>query len=217
MYTGGVRRQSFPLFLFFGFFLSISNPAHAIKTASSFDINYCDTNLSLTTLQVGNTLATPLVRSLSSSTGFEVDYNVALFDYRTVASMSFMQYESSNLGPIPLSRIAFGASYNFIRVNGQRVLLDNGVESKVWGVSPSVEVSLGLTKLSIQDPSNKQFNFSAALLDVLPRLIVEIPVNTTIILMLRGGYQFSFGGSDQFFKIGYTGTTIDLGFRLTTL
>lgn len=185
-------------------------------TASSFDLSYGLTSLSLTTGQVGS-VSPPLVRTISSQTGFEVDYNVAMFDYKTVATMSFMQYASSSLGQMPISRVSLGASYHFVRVNGQRVLLDNGVEGKVWGISPAFEVTLGLNKLSVTDPNNPGFNFTAALVDVLPRLLLEIPMSSSFLLLIRGGYMFSISNSGQLFNIKYGGSTINIGFRLTTL
>jgi len=185
-------------------------------TASSFDLSYGITSLSLTTGQTGSVLPT-IVRTVSSQTGFEVDYNVALFDYKTVATMSFMQYATSSLGQMPISRVSMGASYHFVRVNGQRVLLENGVEGKVWGISPAVEVTLGLNKLSINDPGNPGYNFTAALVDVLPRLLLEIPMSSSFLLLIRGGYMFSLTNSGSLFNIKYGGSTINVGFRLTTL
>lgn len=192
-----------------------SGNALAIKTASSFDVSYGVTNLSLTTAQAGS--STSLLRTISSQTGLEVDYNVALFDYKTVATMSFMQYLTSSLGQAPLSRVSLGVSYHFIRVNGQRVVLDNGVEGKVWGISPAIELTFGLNKLSINDVDRPDFNFTAAMMDLMPRLILEIPMSSSLLLLVRGGYLFSIGGDGSLFKIGYSGYAINVGFRLTTL
>ncbi len=210
MYTRGVR---FPIIILI---LLFSENAFAIKTASSFDVSYGLTSLSLVTTQ-NTSVAVPLTRTISSQTGFEVDYNVALFDYKTVASMSFMQYMSSSLGSVPLSRVALGASYHFIRVNGQRVLLDNGVEGKVWGISPAMEISFGLNKLSTNDLNNPDYNFTAAMFDILPRLLLEIPLSSSTLLLIRGGYLFSLGGDGAIFKVSYSGFAFNVGFRLTTL
>lgn len=193
-----------------------SSSAHAIKTASSFDLSYGITSLSLTTVEV-NSRQVPLVRTLNSSSGFEVDYNVALFDYKTVATMSFMQYANSTLGQMSVSRVSMGVSYHFIRVNGQRILLDNGVEGKIWGISPAIEFTAGINKLSINDEKNPSFNFTAALIDFLPRVLIEIPMSSSFLLLIRGGYLFSMGNSSQLFNIKYSGSTINIGFRLTTL
>ena len=185
-------------------------------TASSFDLSYGVADLSLTTGQTGS-VQPALVRTISSQSGFEVDYNVAIFDFKTVLTMSFMEYASSSLGQMPISRVALGASYHFIRVNGQRVLFDNGVESKIWGISPAIELTLGLNKLSINDAGNPGFNFTAALVDLLPRVLLEIPLSSSFLLLIRGGYMFSVSNSGQLFNIKYGGSTINVGFRLTTL
>jgi len=185
-------------------------------TASSFDVSYGITSLSVNTAQAAQT-GPSLLRTVSSQTGFEVSYNVAMFDYKTVLTMSFMQFETSSLGQIPISRLALGASYHFIRVNGQRTLLDNGVEGKVWGVSPAIECNIGLNKLSINDPANQGYNFTAAMIDVLPRLLLEIPLSSSFLLLLRGGYMASLTNSGKIFNVSYSGTVFDVGFRLTTL
>lgn len=197
-------------------FLLHCNSAFAIKTSSSFDMSYGITSISLSTVQTGSAQA-PILRTISSQTGFEIDYSVALFDYKTVATMSFMQYASSSLGQIPMSRIGLGASYHFLRVNGQRIILENGVEAKIWGVSPAIEVTLGINKLSINDPGNPSFNFTASFMDLLPRMVFEIPMSSTFLLLLRTGYIFSIGGSNDFFTVKYDGFTMNIGFRLTTL
>lgn len=174
------------------------------------------TSVSLSTMQI-NTNQSPLVRTISSQSGFEVDYNVAMFDYKTVATMSFMQYASSSLGQMPISRVGLGVSYHFVRVNGQRNVLDNGVEAKVWGISPAIELTVGLNKLSVNDESNLNYNFTASFIDLLPRLLLEIPLSSSFLLLVRGGYLMSLGGSSQLFNIKYGGSTINVGFRLTTL
>ena len=131
--------------------------------------------------------------------------------------MSFMQFLSSTIGQVPVSRVSMGVSYHFIRVNGQRVLLDNGVEGKIWGISPAIELTLGLNKLSINDPGNPDYNFTASMTDLLPRVLLEIPMSTSFLLLIRGGYMFSLSGDGTLFKISYSGLVINVGIRLTTI
>lgn len=158
--------------------------------------------------------SSPISRGLNSSTGFQIDYNVAMFDYRTVATLSFMQFQSSNLGDVPLSRLAIGASYHFFRVNGQRVIMDTDVESKIWGVSPAIEVTLGVNKLSINDSEN--FQFTSSLIDLTPRILVEIPVSSNILLMLRGGYYLTLMSGTEPYRITLSGMVLNAGIKLTT-
>ena len=191
--------------------------AHAIKTASSFDASWAYVpGLGITATEV----ATGFVnneRTLSSKSGFQIDYNVALFDYRTVVSFSFLELLTSNLGEIPISRLSIGASYHFLRVNGQRVLLDNQVESRVWGISPAIELSLGITKVTIKDPNVANFNFAASLLDVMPRLLIEVPITSSFLLMLRAGPYLTLKGANTVYDIKMKGLIINVGFKLTTL
>ncbi len=193
--------------------LFFSSKAHAIKTASSFDLSYGIAAYTVNAFDSSGQLAE--TRTLSSKTGFQIDYNVALFDYRTVASLSFSQFQTSNIGDVPLTRLAIGGSYHFIRVNGQRLILDNEVESKVWGISPAIEMTLGINKLSIND--TEDFQFTSSLVDATPKLSVEIPVSSKILLILKGGYFLTLFSSSSPFKINLSGPVFNLGFKLTTL
>ncbi len=195
------------------FLLFSSMDAQAIKTASSFDLSYGLAGYTVDAFDSTGALAES--RTLSSKTGFQIDYNVALFDYRTVASLSFSQFQTSNIGEIPLTRLAIGGSYHFIRVNGQRLILDSDVESKVWGISPAVEVTFGINKLSINDTAD--FQFTSSLFDMTPKLSVEIPVTSKILLILKGGYFLTLFSSASPFKINVSGSVFNLGFKLTTL
>ncbi len=186
--------------------------AQAIKTASSFDVSYGMAQLNVDAFDSSGNLADS--RGLNSMTGFQIDYNVAMFDYRTVATLSFMQFQTSNIGDVPLSRLALGASYHFFRVNGQRVIMDTDVESKVWGVSPALEVTLGVNKLSINDSVN--FQFTSSLVDLTPRILVEVPVTSNILLMLRGGYFMTLLSGSVPYKINLSGMVLNAGIKLTT-
>jgi hypothetical protein len=189
-----------------------TSSAHAIKTASSFDVSYGLAQLTVDAFDSSGALAES--RGLNSSTGFQIDYNVALFDYRTVATVSFLQFQTSNLGNVPLSRMALGASYHFFRVNGQRVIMDTDVESKIWGVSPALEVTLGVNKLSIND--SKNFQFTSSLIDLTPRILVEVPLTSNVLLMLRAGYFLTLMSGTSPYKINLSGLVLNAGIKLTT-
>ncbi len=193
-------------------FLFATIPAHAIKTASSFDVSYGMAQLTVDAYDSSGNLAES--RGLNSSTGFQIDYNVAMFDYRTVATLSFLQFQTSNIGNAPLSRLALGASYHFFRVNGQRVIMDTDVESKIWGVSPALEVTLGVNKLSINDSAN--FQFTSSLIDLTPRLLVEVPVTSNLLLMLRVGYFMTLMSGSVPYEIKLSGLVVNAGIKLTT-
>lgn len=197
--------------------LLLAPRAHALKTASSFDVSWGAANLTLNAYDL-STGTLSKTRTLTSYTGVQIDYNVALFDYRTVATISFSQFESSNLGSTPFSRVAIGASYHFFRINGQRVIFDSDVESKVWGISPAFELSLGLNKLSIKDPEDANFDFTASQIDILPRVLIEVPVSSNFLLMLRGGYYGTLSSpKGQAFDIKTSGFIFNIGVKLTTL
>ncbi len=187
-------------------------------TAASFDANYCFTSLSAASGS-SSTSTNLNHRTLTSSTGYEIDYNVALFDFRTVATLSFSQFLTSNLGQTPLTRVALGAAYHFIRMNGERVILDNQVESKAWGISPAVELNFGFTSFSPSDTGAGGLGqFSASLLDMKPGVLVEIPFNPNFLILLRGSYlsSLSLFGSGGY-TINYSGYIFSIGVKLTTL
>jgi hypothetical protein len=190
--------------------------AHAIKTASSFDLSWAVAQLNLTATPIAQkTEAVP--KHLNSSTGIQLDYNVAVFDYRTVATFSFTQFQTSTLGTAPISRIGVGLSYHLFRINGQRVILDNQVEGKVWGVSPALELSVGVTKLSVKDENDSNFDFTAGLIDAIPRILIEIPLSSNFLLMVRAGTYMTLKGSSPNYTIKLSGSVFNLGFKLTTL
>jgi hypothetical protein len=187
-----------------------------MKTASSFDVSWASTNLTLDAYTNGSTTPSK-TRTLSSLTGLQIDYDVALFDLRTVVSASFAQFMTSNLGSAPFNRVSLGVSYHFLRVNGQRVVMDNEVEGKIWGISPALELSLGVNKLSIKDPSDANFDFTSSLVDFMPRLLIEIPLSSNYLLLLRGGYYTTLSTNGQFYDIKAHGMVLSLGLKLTTL
>jgi hypothetical protein len=191
----------------------LGGTAQAMSTAASFDLSYGILNLGIKTYDLNGTLSRQ--RTLTSNSVFQIDYNVALFDYKTVATLSFMQVVKSNLGDFPYTRIGIGASYHFIRVNGQRVMLDNQVEGKIWGISPALELTLGLSVLSVNDPTANNLEFTASKIDAIPRLLVEIPAGPSFLIMLRAGFITSLVGGGLF-GVKYTGSVFNIGVKLTT-
>ena len=187
-----------------------------MKTASSFDVSWANANLTLDAYTSGSSTPSKS-RTLSSPTGIQIDYDVALFDLRTVVSASFAQFMTSNLGSTPFNRVSLGVAYHLLRVNGQRVLMDNEVEGKVWGISPAIEFSLGVNKLSIKDPSDANFDFTSSLIDFMPRLLVEVPLSSNYLLLIRGGYYTTLSTNGLFYDIKAHGMVLSLGLKLTTL
>lgn len=198
---------------------AFSNNSHsAVQTSSSFDINYALAGLTISGQKTDDS-ARLYDRSMFSLSGFELNYNVALYDYSTVAFISFYQLMSSSMNtPMPLGRIALGAVYHPFRMNGQRIVLDNQVEGKSWGISTAIELSVGITRLSIEDPELAQTQFTTALIDLLPRLLFEIPITPRFLLILRGGYfvPFIYKNKEASFQVYYQGYTFSVGGKLAS-
>jgi hypothetical protein len=214
MHTKGVRNIVFTLFVLWVSPL-FSPSAQAMNTASSFDLSWAYTSLKLDGL-VDN--ASTVQRSLNSPTGLQIDYNIAMFDLKTVGTISFTQFATSNIGSRPLTRLSFGGSYHFLRMNGQRMILDNQVEAKSWGISPAFELTIGLSYLSINDPDNSNFVFTTSKIDVSPRLLIEIPASPSFLIVVRVGIlkSLSSGGGASRYDVNYGGLIANLGFKLTT-
>jgi hypothetical protein len=92
--------------------------------------------------------------------------------------------------------------------------MDTDVESKIWGVSPALEVTLGVNKLSINDTAN--FQFTSSLIDLTPRILVEVPLTSNILLMLRAGYFLTLMSGTAPYKIDLSGMVLNAGIKLTT-
>ena len=45
----------------------------------------------------------------------------------------------------------------------------------MWGISPALELTLGLSVLSVKDPPRINLQFTASKIDMIPRLLIEIP------------------------------------------
>lgn len=189
-----------------------------MKTSSSFDASLAIANLSLSGTSKVNA-AKIYERTLFSFTGFELSYNVALYDYSSTAFVSFYQLASSSMKtPIPFGRLAIGGSYHFIRMNGQRIVLDNQVEGRSWGVSPALELSVGLTRLTVEDPDRSNTQFTTAVIDMFPRLLFEIPLTPSFLLMVRAGYFFPivYKNASAEYDIYYSGYSFMVGGKLAT-
>jgi hypothetical protein len=193
----------------------VPSSAHALSTAASFDLSWGLANITINSFNASNSSLLKS-RTLSTQTVFQIDYNVAMFDYKTVATLSFTQVAKSNLGDLPLTRIGLGASYHFLRVNGQRVVLDNQVEGKIWGISPAIELTGGLTVLSVKDPADRNNDFTASMIDLAPKLLVEIPASSSFLITLRAGYLVKVVGGG-IFNVKYSGSVFTIGVKLTTL
>ncbi len=201
------------ILLFFAL-LGFCPRAEAVKTASSFDLNYAVGSLGMKAYD-GTTGVLSANRTLTSYSGIEADYNVAIFDYRTVITVSFTQFENSNVGQIPFTRFAVGGSYHFFRINGQRVIMDSQVESKSWGVSPALELTIGMTKLSIND--SVSFHPTVSIMDALPRIVIEVPGSHSFLFLFKVGSYMTVSGKNQQYNFQVSGLIMTFGFKLTTL
>lgn len=211
-----LTRDFFALILPLSLFVIHTVQSAELKLGSSLDIGPAMASLALNVTGQG---VSEYSRTLSTFSGINVNYQVIFFNLNAIASVEFTQFQDSNLGSLPLTRLGLGFAYYPLKLNGQRMIMDNGVEAKSWGVTPGIELGIGLNKLSIKDPAPPSgvADFSASLADITPRLVVEIPISPSVVIVARGGYFVALPlSSEGTYKIGLTGMMASLNLRLST-
>ena len=155
-------------------------------------------------------------RTLQSGSTVEANYNLNFSGASTAFQVSFFEIVDSEMGYLPLTRIAAGFRYYPVGLNGGKIILDNGARGRLWRASPFGSVNFGFTNISIRDPVG---SFNAFILDALVKVGVEIPVATDWVLLGQFGYLMSVLGSDETDiekSIDYGGIIVLGGLRLTS-
>lgn len=151
-------------------------------------------------------------KKLTSSAAFEFNYNLVQESLNFAYCFSFYEIFKSDEGDLSFSRFAIGGKYYPTGLNGQRLILDNEVEAKLWKASPYVGLFFGISNTSV-----KEYNASA--FDLTPRLGVEIPATAKLIMLAQFEFFSSLaqGGSSSGAKsFSYTGFGALIGIRVTS-
>lgn len=201
-----VPKMFYPVLLLL---LFATKPAQALYLTSDFDSNigYSSINVS-----VGENFQ----RTLDSTSTLEMNYNINFSGANSAAQISFFEILDSQMGYLPLTRLAMGFRYFPFGLNGAKNILDNGAQGKLWRASPFFAANAGFTNISIRDPVG---SFNAFVVDGLFKVGVEIPVATDWLILGQFGYLMSLIGesdSNPDSTVSYGGIIMLAGVKLTT-
>ncbi len=165
-------------------------------------VSTVDVNVGLSSL---NVKAENYSKTLASTSAMEINYVLKHAVASAAYVISFTEMFRGNGKDLPYSLLSFGARYYTSGFNGSRLLLDQGVSAKVWRATPFIGLHVGMANVSIDD-------FNASIIDISPRMGVELPVTASLLgqaqLVLQSG---SAAGSGSQSTISYTGISAYLG------
>lgn len=146
-------------------------------------------------------------QSIESLQAIEVNYSINKPSLSSALTLSFMEMIGGGNKQLPFTRMALGARYYLIGVNGYRVILDSTSSAKVWRPTPFISVNFGLSNLAVDD-------LNASLLDINLRGGVEVPAMSDLLII----GQFSLGTSltapsSEDENISYTSMNLFVGLR----
>ncbi|HRO68160.1 MAG TPA: hypothetical protein PL182_11395 [Pseudobdellovibrionaceae bacterium] len=186
-----IRRFILPLFLLGG-----ASFAQA-SLISSVDMNTGFTSLSLK--------AGDYAQTLNSVSSMEFNYNLKHAAYSTSYTMSFFQLFEADGRKMPMTRFSLGGRWYVKGHNGERTILDQGVEGRLWRSTPFLGLSFGLANISVE-PLN------ASVFEVSPRFGVEIPLSAQV--FLQGQLSLLTGtsmGASEDRSLSYQGLSVLIG------
>ena len=145
--------------------------------------------------------------SIESLQSIEVNYSINKPSLNSALTLSFMEMIGGGDKQLPFTRLAIGARYYLIGVNGNRVILDSTTSAKVWRPTPFVSMNLGLSNLAVDD-------LNASLIDINLRGGVEVPAMSDLLII----GQFSLGASltspaSEDENVSYTSMNLFVGLR----
>ena len=146
-------------------------------------------------------------KSIESLQSIEVNYSINKPSLNSALTLSFMEMIGGGSKQLPFTRMALGARYYLIGLNGYRVLLDSTSSAKVWRPTPFISVNIGLSNLAVDD-------LNASLLDLNLRGGVEVPAMSDLLII----GQFSLGTSltapaSEDENVSYTSMNLFVGLR----
>jgi hypothetical protein len=179
--------------------LFISSPAWAYMTSD------WDASLGITSLQYDFARMEDS-KSLESSTTLEVNYSINNPSINTAMTLSFMEITEAGGLQLPFTRIAVGARYYLMGVNGMRTVLDSRTQAKIWRSTPFIAANVGLSNLAVE-------KMNASLLDLSIRGGVEIPVMSNMLLVGQVALGSSLTASSEEDSVSYQFVTLFAGLR----
>lgn len=119
--------------------------------------------------------------------------------------MTFSEILSAAGKQIPLAMFSAGFRYYPSGFNGYRLILDQGVQAKVWKATSFMGMNLGIANVSIDE-------LNASVIDISPRFGVELPISSSTMAQAQLVLQTaSSSGTSEQTAIKYTGISAYLG------
>jgi hypothetical protein len=181
-------------------FLFLALPAQAYLTSD------WDFSAGMSTINYKYPLA-GVNESIETLQAIEVNYSINKPSLNSALTLSFMEMIGGGNKQLPFTRLALGARYYLIGVNGYRVILDSTSSAKVWRPTPFISVNVGLSSLAVDA-------LNASLLDLNLRGGVEVPAMSDLLII----GQFSLGTSltrpsSEDVEVSYTSMNLFVGLR----
>lgn len=120
--------------------------------------------------------------TVESSTAIEFNYSIYQAATNTAFTLSFMELAGGGGLDLPYTRIALGARYYILGINGLRTVIDSRSEMRVWRASPFIGTSVGIGSLSVATDSDGG-GFNASLVDFNLRGGVEVPIGADLLFI----------------------------------
>ena len=179
---------------------------------SDFDANWGVSFVDITLDGVGT-------RSLESYSTIKLDYNLIFSSLDMALVFSMSEMFESNFGTIPYTRFGIGPRWYIRGINGNRVLLDNQVQGRLWKPSPFIGLQLGFGSLSLEDGADVQLksDFNAAVIDTTLEIGLETPVSANMVFIGHFSYLMSaLSSSDETRPaLSYSGIQLFVGLKMT--
>lgn len=173
---------------------------------SDFDMNW---GVGAIDIKAGKTFS----RTMESPSIFQLNYNLNVDGPNLAAIFSITEFLSSTLGTLPYTRLAFGAKWYVLGLNGRRVIYDNQVQGRLYKPAPFIEMTLGISSLAVDAGSDGEFN--AALYDIALSAGVEIPIAATWLLIGKFNYLLAIpaAGGENTQALDYSGILMFAGVK----
>lgn len=190
------------------FFLAVTSTARATLVSS------VDADLGFTSFRVQS--AGDVDKTISSVSSIEVNYALKHSTFSTAYTMSFFELLEAQGQKLPFTRWAAGVRYYPAGFNGSRLIIDQGIEAKVWRATPFIGFNIGISNISIKTDSATTSNPDGAvnmsLLDLSPRFGIEMPITSDSLMQAQLALNSSMeGSSNQNRKASYSGLTASIG------
>lgn len=183
------------------------------STARATLVSSVDADVGFTSFHVH---APGLDTTISSVTSIEVNYALKHSTVSTAYTMSFFEILEAQGQKMPFTRWAAGVRYYPAGFNGSRLVIDQGVEAKVWRATPFIGLNGGISNISVHGGSTStnttDGDVNVSVLDLSPRFGIEMPITSTSLMQAQLALNSSLQSSTNSNRTAsYDGLTASIG------